>query len=265
MTTHSHGTNGKRVRARVGAASDPNRSDRPDGTTTPAFDRSNGKRAGAHALVREPEVDRLRLDTRGIVPEGEARFLSEGFGGYVRTLRKEAGLSQDRASSLCGLSVSHISKLERGLRRPSVPAVKALARVLAPSGEVEALEQRLAGLAGGSLREGAERKKLQAENRSRRLALVDMEKHIPKIQGLIHRQEHAGIVVSGTLRNVGDLGQKMLDKLRADIANTKEPEGIKGFTPKILKPSLQPLPRGATQAQLRAWLTDQEQDDEDFE
>ncbi|WP_459343327.1 helix-turn-helix domain-containing protein [Arthrobacter sp. MDT3-44] len=212
--------------------------------------------------MREIPSDRSEPDTRGIVAEDEALFLAEGFGAYLRALRKQNGLSQERASKLSGLSVSHISKLERGLRRPGVPAVKALARVLAPAGDGEGMEQRLAGLAGDSLRDGADRKKLQAENRNRREALADMEKHTAKIRRLIRQQEARGQVVSGTLRRMLEHGERMTAKLKATPEH--KPETIPGF-----EPTRAPVRRPARKFSGRPTLTnlaaflDREEDDDD--
>lgn len=123
--------------------------------------------------------------------------------------------------------MSHISKLERGVRRPSVPAVKALARILAPDGDTGALEQRLAGLAGESLRHGADRKKLQAVNRSRREALRDMKANTAKMRRLIRGREASGQVISGTQRRILELGESLVEKLEAEPI--RRHATIKGF------------------------------------
>jgi transcriptional regulator with XRE-family HTH domain len=256
--THAYGTNPNRMRVRVGATTHPNGSDKPAANLRPVegenrgpahvgapselnatdeagiaqFDRSKGK-PRTRALV---PLDHPQPDTRGMVPEDEALFLAEGFGAYLKAMRKEVGLTQAQASKLCGLTVSTISKLERGNRRPGVPAVKALSRVLAPAGEVEAMEQRLAGLAGDSLREGADRKKLQTENRRRRQALADMEKNVAKARSLIRRQEANGQAVNATLRRFLEHGERLAEKLRA--TPEQKPETIPGFQPERV-----PVPR----------------------
>src|SRR5665647_582380 len=54
---------------------------------------------------------------------------TETLGERLRRLRKERGLSQ-QAISGPGLTTAHISRIEAGLRRPSVRAIRALAKKL---------------------------------------------------------------------------------------------------------------------------------------
>jgi tetratricopeptide (TPR) repeat protein len=58
----------------------------------------------------------------------------ETLGERLRRLRKERGLSQ-QAISGPGLTTAHISRIEAGLRRPSVRAIRALAKQLSVSPE----------------------------------------------------------------------------------------------------------------------------------
>lgn len=251
MNTPSYGANPGRARARISA---PHVSKPVSDGTNETFDRSKEEGADAHALVRNPVVDRVRLDTRGIVTGEESEFLAEGLGVYLRITRRDAGLSQDRLSGLCGLSVSRISKLERGLRRPSVPALKALARILAVPGEVEAMEQHLAGLAGESLRDGAERKKLLAENKNRRKALANLQRSTAAMRGSIRRQEAAGMVVSGTARRFAEQGEEMVRKLKDETSSAPKPASIPGFTPNRGRRRPEGLSSRATLKQLEEYL-----------
>ncbi|WP_347885373.1 helix-turn-helix transcriptional regulator [Pseudarthrobacter sp. CC12] len=98
------------------------------------------------------------------------------FGKEVRAMRKAAGLTQEQLGKLAGIGITHISRLEHGRRRPSVDAIKALARVMAPEGTTDAAEQRMARLAGDSLRTGAARRKRQRDNKHRRAALKQIER-----------------------------------------------------------------------------------------
>ena len=59
---------------------------------------------------------------------------AETLGQRLRRLRKEKGLSQ-QAISGPGLTTAHISRIEAGLRRPSVRAIRALAKHLGVSPE----------------------------------------------------------------------------------------------------------------------------------
>lgn len=59
----------------------------------------------------------------------QTREPTETLGERLRRLRKEQGLSQ-QAISGPGLTTAHISRIEAGLRRPSVRAVRALAKKL---------------------------------------------------------------------------------------------------------------------------------------
>jgi transcriptional regulator with XRE-family HTH domain len=52
------------------------------------------------------------------------------FGANLRSARREAGLSQQRLSSACGLHRTEISLLERGAREPRLGTVVRLARAL---------------------------------------------------------------------------------------------------------------------------------------
>lgn len=249
VSTHSDGTNPKRARVRVGSTNAPSRANDQGETSDHAFDRSKGK-TRARALGQENGRDHLRPDTRGVVPEAETLFLAEGFGAYLRSERRRNQLTQERLSDLCGLTNFHISRLERGLRRPSVPAVKALTRILAPAGEVEGLEQHLAGLAGKSLREGANRRKLEATNRNRRQSLKNLEKLVADTRARIRKLEVVGRPVNPVLRSLFERTEQMAVKLRSDIANQSDSETIAGFEFQASPPFAPKLPYRPTFAQL---------------
>lgn len=51
-------------------------------------------------------------------------------GNVLRKLRKEKGMSQEVLSGLAGLDRTHYSKLERGLRSPTVDTLFKLAQAL---------------------------------------------------------------------------------------------------------------------------------------
>ena len=70
--------------------------------------------------------------------------LEEAFGKVLRDARLKAGLSQEELAHRANLHASAISFLERGLRKPTLYSVFAIAKVLGvPASElVEAGEKR---------------------------------------------------------------------------------------------------------------------------
>jgi transcriptional regulator with XRE-family HTH domain len=53
-----------------------------------------------------------------------------GFGGQLKLLREEAGISQAQLAERAGCHLLTISKIERGVHEPAWPLVQALARAL---------------------------------------------------------------------------------------------------------------------------------------
>ena len=51
----------------------------------------------------------------------------------LRALRLRRGLSQERLAGSCGISVGHVSMLERGIRAPSLATLETLATALGVS------------------------------------------------------------------------------------------------------------------------------------
>lgn len=204
MTTETPYTNGTslRVCVRVGPDSESNRSDA--GTRRPVL---NGN-----------------TDTRGQVSPVEREHL-QAFGADLRATRKAAGLSQERLGKLAGIGTTHISRLEQGRRRPSVDAIKALARILAPAGTADAVEQRWGSLAGESLREGAARQKRRADNKNRKEAVADLTKSAAKIRRLIADKERSGQPVSDVLRRLAALD------ISARLKPGEDEPGITGIEP----------------------------------
>jgi transcriptional regulator with XRE-family HTH domain len=230
-----YGTNGKSACVRVGLSSGP---DRPNaGTNRNGFD---GDRAsarvgpdaapGTHTVRNEAPAPRVvpvlngNTDTRGLVSEEEREHL-QAFGSDVRAMRKAAGLTQERLGKLAGIGTTHISRLEQGRRRPSVDAIKALARILAPSGTADALEQRWGALAGDSLREGAARKKRRVENKRRKEEAAELMKSTAKVRRLIADKERRGQPVPDILRRLADLD------LSARLQPAADEPGITGIEP----------------------------------
>lgn len=78
---------------------------------------------------------------------GGAQMVSAELVGNVLTeLRKARGMSQEVLSGLAGLDRTHYSKIERGLRSPTIDTLFKIAHALdmAPHEVVTAIEQALA-------------------------------------------------------------------------------------------------------------------------
>lgn len=201
-------------------------------------------------------------DTRGLVGNDEREHLASGFGSKLRELRKASGLSQDRLSKLAGIGVTHLSRLEHGRRRPSVDAIKSLARVLRGPDDSDAVERKLALLAGDSLREGAARRKRHRENKHRREAASMHKKHVEQVRRLLQAKERAGLPVSDSLRAMAasDVSER--------LAPPAPERGIRGVTAKdARRPSRITRPKGRSLKDIEAWLRENgveyEPDDED--
>jgi transcriptional regulator with XRE-family HTH domain len=195
----------------------------------------------------------------GSVPDDERDFLMAGFGAELIRLRKAAALSQARLGDLAGLRGDHVGRLERGRRRPTVAAIRALCRILAPGTEREATESRLAVLAGDSLREGAERRKQARDNRHRRAALSAALKAQRTMTSVIRAQESRGEIVAGNLRKMAESLGETLARLRAESV----PEtGIKGVEGRDARPRRPDRPRSRSMKDLEAWLDSHGGDDD---
>ena len=207
-THDGNGFDGSRAPAPVG----------PEVESTPSHG-ANPSRA-----LRVGPILNGNTDTRGLVSEVEREHL-QAFGTDLRTMRKAAGLTQERLGKLCGIGTTHLSRLEQGRRRPSVDAIKALARVLAPVGTADAVEQRWGTLAGDSLREGAARKKRRVDNKNRKEAVADLTKSAAKMKRLIADKERRGQPVSDVLRRLAALG------ISARLQPGEDEPGITGIEP----------------------------------
>ncbi len=71
---------------------------------------------------------------------------AELVGNVLTELRKAKGMSQEVLSGLAGLDRTHYSKIERGLRSPTIDTLFKIAHALdmAPHEVVTAIEQALA-------------------------------------------------------------------------------------------------------------------------
>lgn len=236
---HSDGPKGKNAHAPVGLEKGSYSGD-PDGTNgfhdsrahahVGPSDSPNGSETVSHGVNGKPAHTPVGLrldgntDTRGLVSEAERVHL-QSFGTDVRAMRKATGLTQERLGKLAGIGTIHISRLEQGRRRPSVDAIKALARILAPAGTADAVEQRWGALAGDSLREGTARRKRRVDNKQRRAAAAELTKLQTKMGRIVADKERQGLPVSDSLRNLASLD------LSARIRPVDDELGITGIEP----------------------------------
>ena len=58
------------------------------------------------------------------------KSLQQKLGSKIKTLRNEAGLSQEKLGELTGLDRTYISDIERGKRNPSLKSLEKLAKAL---------------------------------------------------------------------------------------------------------------------------------------
>lgn len=215
---------------------------------------SHGANLGRARVRVGPSDAYLPSEHAGGVPEAERHRL-EPFGNELRSLRMATGLSQQRLGELAGLRGDHIGRLERAQRRPTVGAIKALARILAEEAGREELERRLARLAGDSLREGAERRKQRAENRNRRLAVHSLQESHRKLRVAIRRQEAAGQIVSGSLRRVEQQTAELLERFKGQ--SQPDPEPISGYPAADERPRRGRLTKPEVLAWAKARTTEQ--------
>lgn len=146
----------------------------------------------------------MSLDIRGRTSEEERDRLAHGLGAELRRLRLDRGLSQERLGDLAGIGRWHVSDLERGTRRPSADALAALARVLGSRMDPEPLTDRLAALAGDSLRFTAPRRRRRPTNRHRLAAVGRLEQQTASARAEVRRREDVGLAVPEHLRRLAE-------------------------------------------------------------
>ncbi|MGJ9371816.1 hypothetical protein [Nesterenkonia sp. CF4.4] len=116
--------------------------------------------------------------------------------------------------------------------------------MIAPAGEQEAVTDRLATLAGASLREGATRRRWAKDNKQRRSALRSAQDTARQMRNKIRLMEARGQIVPGNVRKMADLMEATVSKLQVEIAD--QPAGIPGHTPIDAVP--EKLRRGQTRS-----------------
>lgn len=130
-----------------------------------------------------------------IVPEDESALLRATFGEALCRARRERGWSMAELSRRAGVSASHISNLERGLRRPRPSFLRSLAMALDPEG-FEDLAAELGRQAGDSLRPDTLPGERRRERRNKRAEeqLPDLRK---KLASLLARAQKTQVKLEG--------------------------------------------------------------------
>lgn len=162
-------------------------------------------------------------DTRGIVEGTERELLAKGFGKELRTVRNRQELSLEHLGRLAGVSKAHISCLERGHRRPSGHIIEVLVSVLAPDSERQALCERLAGLAGESLRQVKPRKKRREDAIARHRARIEYATEVAEKQQTVRRIEATGGLTFPEQRRMTrtELTERLAKHVRAKPASER--------------------------------------------
>ncbi|WP_208297998.1 helix-turn-helix domain-containing protein [Actinophytocola oryzae] len=110
----------------------------------------------------------------------ERRYLADGFGRRLRQLRRRAGLTQQQLADRADRTRGHVSRLERGLRRPEWRTLLLLSQALAPTrAEQKAIRVELRMLAGDSAREW---------RRGGRHYVASVEAELPAVMAKVNRQ-----------------------------------------------------------------------------
>jgi transcriptional regulator with XRE-family HTH domain len=120
-----------------------------------------------------------------LTPDGDT---SETVGARLRRLRVERALSQ-RELSAPGVSYAYISRIEAGARRPSVKALRMLARKLGVSPEY---------LETGSEIRDTERRELRLADAELRLRLDDADVAVEDLEEILAESEALGDAVAAT-------------------------------------------------------------------
>jgi DNA-binding XRE family transcriptional regulator len=80
--------------------------------------------------TRSSEVSRWLTGGRGAIVFQAMTQSPEGSPSALRAVREAKGLSLDAAARAAGIDKAHLSRIERGLKRPSLRTLQALGRVL---------------------------------------------------------------------------------------------------------------------------------------
>ena len=85
-----------------------------------------------------------RLDLKRLIAMRRSNNPQPALGAAIRELRTERGMTQEAVAQSAGITVAHLSGIERGHANPSWGAVDAIAEVLDVSmGEIGKLTDKL--------------------------------------------------------------------------------------------------------------------------
>lgn len=151
------------------------------------------------------------------MPEGrEERGLD--YGGVIRRLREDRGLTMEALAESAGISTSYLSEVERGLKRPSTDVIAKVADAL----DMRASEF-LGLVEGGSMRKRTSYDQRMTSPRSRALYLAraamlpaeDREAAAPERQELVE-------ALLSLSRRLDDDDLKILIELARKLGPTKQ-------------------------------------------
>lgn len=198
-------------------------------------------------------VSMIGKDKRGVVLEPERSFLASGLGKELRRLRHSAGLTLEEVAQLCGMHPDTVRHFEMGRRRPTIHALGALARILAPADQENAVMAELVTLAGDSARTGAERKRYLANNLRTRNAMVQMDRDRERLRKLADAHTAKGKPVpahiADTLAAFTEHMEALMRRLLPEL-----PEASGGTVP--AGPRFGQYRPPSNQRELLAWLQD---------
>ncbi|GAV24440.1 transcriptional regulator [Carboxydothermus islandicus] len=150
-------------------------------------------------------------------------------GNKIRELREERGLTLNELSKKAGLSISYLSEIERGSKKPSLKTIDKIAKALnvnkAQILETEQLEVSLT--LGERIRLIREEKKLTISELAQRVGIsvsylseIERDTVNPSVATLRRIAEELGVSVADLMGKEHSLGYK-LKKLREDMGLTQ--------------------------------------------
>ncbi|ABB15388.1 helix-turn-helix domain-containing protein [Carboxydothermus hydrogenoformans] len=150
-------------------------------------------------------------------------------GNKIRELREERGLTLNELSKKAGLSISYLSEIERGSKKPSLKTIDKIAKALnvnkAQILETEQLEVSLT--LGERIRLIREEKKLTISELAARVGIsvsylseIERDTVNPSVATLRRIAEELGVSVADLMGKEHSLGYK-LKKLREDMGLTQ--------------------------------------------
>lgn len=193
-------------------------------------------------------------DLRGVVHEPERTFLADGLGKELRRLRRKATLTQAQVARLCGMVEETVQRFETGHRRPTLQALGALARTLAPADKENAVMTKLVTLTGDSVRTGTERKRYLASNLRTRNTLVQLDRDVIRLGRLAAEHTAKGKPVPAHIAGTLEDYAKHTDALKLRLLPELPEAGSSTVTLAPASPQYGQYRPPTNQRDLLAWL-----------